>query len=84
MDPIAEWTKLEHWDKDGKPFLAEVHIITCCHLVRTVSQEACGIIAEVYSTRAPTSSRANPPSSLAVIPVSAARRRRCLRGKGAM
>lgn len=23
MAPYAEWTKLEHWDKDGKPFLAE-------------------------------------------------------------
>lgn len=31
MDPIAEWTKLEHWDKDGKPFLAEVSDGTGVH-----------------------------------------------------
>ena len=24
MDPLAEFTKLEAWDQDGKPYLSEV------------------------------------------------------------
>jgi hypothetical protein len=26
MEPYAEFTKLENWDQDGKPYLAEVSI----------------------------------------------------------
>lgn len=26
MDPYAEFTKLEDWDNDGKPFLREVSL----------------------------------------------------------
>jgi hypothetical protein len=28
MEPYAEFTKLEQWDENGKPFLAEVRIST--------------------------------------------------------
>lgn len=31
MDPIAEWTKLECWDNDGKPFLKEVSRLYIIH-----------------------------------------------------
>jgi len=27
MEPYAEFTKLEQWDENGKPFLAEVSLI---------------------------------------------------------
>jgi hypothetical protein len=29
MDPLAEFTKLEAWDQDGKPYLSEVSAARC-------------------------------------------------------
>jgi hypothetical protein len=29
MDPLAEFTKLEAWDQDGKPYLSEVSAVRC-------------------------------------------------------
>jgi hypothetical protein len=40
MEPYAEFTKLEQWDENGKPFLAEVGLLT-----------EQGIMADEFSTR---------------------------------
>jgi hypothetical protein len=44
MEPYAEFTKLEQWDENGKPFLAEVGLLT-----------GQPIMADEFSTRAQAS-----------------------------
>lgn len=58
MEPYAEFTKLENWDQDGKPYLAEVSRCTWDFMWR---YWLIGI-----STRALASSRERPLSLLEV------------------